>query len=153
MGRDFDRKALFVLLTLVLLLGVVACVRRDGRNSDCKWPAETVHHAPTPRHLSADAEFAENLAIRYADPHFGRNNPSENYGPERDRCMESLFENVAEEHGVPVEQVFNSLGRIRVYIDLAEILSFATLYFFIVIVVAKMSWRRYSLKNMAGLPE
>lgn len=58
--------------------------------------------------------------------------------------MEALFKNVAEEHGVGVEQVSNSLGRNRVYIDLGEILSFATLYFFVVIVAARMSWRRYS---------
>jgi hypothetical protein len=133
-----------VVLTLVLLLGAAGCFRRDGRNSDCKWPVEAVHHTPTPRHLSADAEFAEDLAIRYADSHFGRYNPSENYGDERDRCMEALFKKVAQEHGVPVEQVSDSLGRNRVYIDLAEILPFSALYFFVAVVVARMSWRRYS---------
>ena len=144
MARDFGWKALFVLLTLVLLLCAAACVRRDGRNSDCKWPVENTRHAPTPRHLSADAEFAEDLAIRYADSHFGRYNPSDNYGDERDRCMEALFKKAAEEHGVHVGQVSDSLGRNRVYIDLAEILSFTMLYFLAAIVVARMSWRRYS---------
>jgi hypothetical protein len=144
MARDFGRKALFVLLTLVLLLCAAACLRRDGCNSDCKWPAENTRDAPTSRHLSADAEFAEDLAIRYADSHFGRYNPSDNYGDERDRCMEALFKKAAEEHGVHVDQVSDSLGRNRVYIDLAEILSFVTLYFFAALLVARMSGRRYS---------
>jgi hypothetical protein len=77
------------------------------------------------RHLSADAEFAEDLAIRYADTHFGRRNPSEEYGAERDRCMAKLFGEIAKEHSVPVEQVSSSLGRNRAYIDVAEILPFA----------------------------
>ena len=51
---------------LLVFLGAVGCVRRDGRNSDCKWPTEIVSHAPDARHLSADAVFAEDLAIRYA---------------------------------------------------------------------------------------
>lgn len=152
MARDSERKALFMLLTLVLLLGAGACVRRDGRNSDCKWPTESARHAPTPCHLSADAEFAEELAIRYADFHFGRYNPTENYGAERDRCMEVLFKNVAGEHGVPVEQVSNSLGRNRVYIDLSEILSFMTLYLFVAIVVARVSWSRYSPEEHGWTP-
>jgi hypothetical protein len=154
MAPCFVRKVPFVALTLVLLLGTAGCVKRDGRNSDCKWPAETVHHSPNARHLSADAEFAEDLAIRYADSHFGRRspNPSEQYGAERDRCMEALFERVAEEHAVPVEQVSDSLGRNRVSIDLAEILSFATLYVFVAVVVARMSWRRYSPEDHGWTP-
>jgi hypothetical protein len=46
---------------------MVGCVRRDGRNSDCKWPCEIPVHSADARHLSADAEFGEDLAIRYAD--------------------------------------------------------------------------------------
>ena len=42
-------------------------MRSDGRSSDCRWPAGTPGNAVTARHLSADAEFAEDLAIRYAD--------------------------------------------------------------------------------------
>jgi len=152
MARDIGRRALLVLLTLVLLLCAAACVRRDGRNSDCKWPAENIRHAPTSRHLSADAEFAEDLAIRYADSHFGRYNPSDNYGDERDRCMQALFKKAAEEHGVPVDHVSDSLGQNRVYVDLTEILSFTTLYFLAAVVVARMSWRRYSPEGNGWIP-
>lgn len=117
-------------------------------------PPETVPHAANARHLSADAEFAEDLTIRYADSHFGRRspNPSEKYGAERDRCMGALFEKVAEEHRAPVEQVSSSLGRNRGYIDLTEILSFVTLYFFVATVIARMSWRRYSREEHGWTP-
>jgi len=130
---------------LVFALAAGGCVRRDGRNSDCRWPGETSNQPASARHLSADAEFAEDLAIRYADIHFGRHspNPSEDYGPERDRCMERLFEAIGTEHDVPVEQVSGSLGRNRAYLDMAEVLPFALLYGLAAMMVARMIWRRY----------
>src|SRR5438309_10878216 len=76
--------------TLLVFLAAVGCVRRDGRNSDCKWPTEIVRHAPDARHLSVDAEFAEELAIRYADTHHGLHTPyyvsGEAYAGARERC-------------------------------------------------------------------
>jgi len=130
---------------MVFVLGAGGCVRRGGRNSDCRWPGETSNQAVSARHLSEDAEFAEELAIRYADVHFGRRTPnaSENYPAERDRCMERLFEEIAKEHGVPVEQVSGSLGRDRAYIDLAEVLPFVLLYIVAALVAARMIWRHY----------
>lgn len=136
-------KSVAIAMVLVLCLG--GCVRRDGRNSDCRWPGETSNHPVSTRHLSEDAEFAEDLAIRYADTHFGLHSPtpSENYEAERDACMERLFEKIGKEHGVPVEQVSDALGRNRAYIDLAELLPFALLYTLAAIVVARITWRRY----------
>src|SRR5215471_11549343 len=58
-----------LVIVMVFILGAGGCVRRDGRNSDCRWPGETSNHPDSARHLSADAEFAEDLAIRYADAH------------------------------------------------------------------------------------
>jgi hypothetical protein len=58
------------------VLGASGCLRRDGRNSDCRWPGESSNHPVSARHLSTDAEFAEDLAIRYADVHFGLRTPS-----------------------------------------------------------------------------
>ena len=138
-------KSLAIVIAMVFLLCVGGCVRRDGRNSDCRWPGETSNHPVSARHLSADAEFAEDLAIRYADTHFGRHSPtpSENYEAEREACMERLFEKIGKEHGVPVGQVSDSLGRNRAYIDLAELLPFALLYSLAAIVGARIIWRRY----------
>ena len=134
-----------LVIVIGFVLGAGGCVRRDGRNSDCRWPGETSNHPASARHLSADAEFAEDLAIRYADSHFGPRspNPSETYEAERDQCIERLFEAIGKEHGVPTGQVSGSLGRNRVYIDVAEILPFALLYSLAAIMVARMIWRRY----------
>ncbi len=134
-----------VIVTL-FILGAGGCVRRDGRSSDCRWPGETPKHPISARHLSADAEFAEDLAIRYADAHFGLRspNPSENYGAERDGCMERLFEEIGKEHRIPPQVVSGSLGRNLAYIEIAEVLPFALLYGFTVIVAARMILRRYA---------
>jgi hypothetical protein len=131
---------------MVVVLGAGGCVRRDGRNSDCRWPGEGSDHPVSARHLSADAEFAEELAIRYADVHFGRRTPnaSENYPAERDQCMARLFAEIGKEHGVPVEQVAAALGQNRGYIDLAEILPFELLYVLAAILSARMIWCRYA---------
>ncbi len=128
-----------------IMLCLAGCVRSNGRNSDCRWPGESSTHRASARHLSADGEFAEDLAIRYADAHFGPRspNPSENYPTERDACRERLFEEIAKEHGVPVGQVSNALGRNRAYIDLAELLPFALLLGLAAIVGARIVWRRY----------
>lgn len=138
-------KSLAIVIAIVFVLCVGGCVRRDGLNSDCRWPGETSNHPVDTRHLSADAEFAEDLAIRYADTHFGRHSPtpSENYGAERDGCRERLFETIGKQHGVPVGQISQSLGRNRAYTDLAELLPFALLYGLASIVAVRMIWRRY----------
>ncbi len=136
-------KSVATLIAMVFVL--CGCVRSDGRNSDCRWPEEAANHSASGRHLSADAEFAEDLAIRYADAHFGRHSatPSENYEAERDACRDRLFAEVGKEHGVPVQQVSDSLGRNRAYIDVAELLPFALLYGLVAIVAARKIWRRY----------
>jgi len=135
-----------LVIVMLSILGTGGCVRRDGSNSDCKWPGETPNYPVSARHLSADAEFAEDLAIRYADAHFGLRspNPSEQYGAERDRCKERLFDEIGKEHGVPVDQVSGSLGQNRAYIDIAEVLPFALLYSLAAIVAARNILCRYA---------
>jgi hypothetical protein len=133
----------------MVVLCAAGCVRRDGRNSDCRWPGETLEHSASPWHLSQDAEFAEDLAIRYADVHQGLRTPyylsAEDYSAARDRCVATLFEQVAREHDVPVERVYGSLWHNRPYFDLTEVLSFALLYCFLAAAGARRIWHRYPL--------
>ncbi len=140
----------------MLLLCAAGCVRRDGRNSDCRWPAETSRPRAGARHLSADAEFAEDLAIRYADTHHGLRTPyyvsGEAYDAARDRCMAALFEQIATEHGVPTANVAGSLGRNRAGIDVAVNFPFVLLYGFVAAAVARMMWRRYPPAEHGWIP-
>ena len=139
-----------------LLVCSAGCVRRAGRNSECRWPAETIERPADARHLSADSEFAEDLAIRYADTHHGLRTPhfvsGEAYDAARDRCLETLFEEIAKTHGVATGAVSNSLGRHRAGIDLAMILPITLLYCFGAAKMARTLWRRYPPAENGWIP-
>ena len=139
-GGAFQAGLRLVAAFVLVLFCAAGCVRREGRNSDCRWPGETGEHPASAWHLSRDAEFAEDLAIRYADVHY-RLTPY--WDAVRVRCMGTLFQQVAKEHGVPAERVYSSLGRNRGYIDLAENLPFVLLYCVVAVAAARMIWRRY----------
>lgn len=83
-------------------------------------------------HLSDDAEFAEDLAIRYADTNTGPGSRHFEgmaaYQRTRDGCMTSLFLSVAMSHAVTEQAVRRSLGRRRMSFDLATMLSFALVF-------------------------
>jgi hypothetical protein len=156
MACDLIRNRRHLISTVVLLLCAADCVRRDGRNSDCRWPAENANRPADAKHLSADAEFAEDLAIRYADTHHGLRTlhyvSGEAYDAARDRCMAALFEQIAKEHGVSSANVSGSLGRNRAEIDIAVNLPFALLYGFIAAAAARMMWRRYPPAEHGWIP-
>jgi hypothetical protein len=106
--------------------------------------------------LSADAEFAEDLAIRYADAHHGLRTPyyvsGEAYAAARDQCLASLYEQIAKEHAVTPADLADALGRNRVPIDLAMNLPFALLYAFAAWVASKWIWRRYPRVEHGWVP-
>jgi hypothetical protein len=139
------RRALLLVVLAVML--IPGCVRRSGQNSDCKWPGESPRQHTTPSHLSADAEFAEDLAIRYADVHHGLRTQyyvsGEEYDAAREKCMASLFEQIAKEHGVPAGQVAAALGHNRGPIDAAENLPVGLLYLAASLLLGRWLWRRY----------
>ena len=136
-----------LIAALMLFLSTTGCMRRDGRNSDCRWPSETTTHSATGRHLSEDAEFAEDLAIRYADVHHGLRTPyyvsGEAYDGARNRCMAVLFQQIAQEHGVPIDRVHSSLGQNRTDVDIVENLPFALLYFLAAAAAARLILKHY----------
>jgi hypothetical protein len=113
-------------------MSMPGCARREGRNPDCRWPGEPdAGHAVTAYHLSRDAEFAEELAIRYADTHHGLRSGHfalEIYVQSRNRCLGTMFSEIGKTHGVPPAKVFEALGRNRKEIDLAVNLPFFLLY-------------------------
>ena len=124
--------------------------------SACEWPSETSRSFDTrnpaaQRHLSDDAEFAEDFAIRYADAHHrpgtGVYTMAE-YEQFRNQCMSALFETIAKKHGVTEETVREALNKHRhTSLDLAVILSFAALYSFVARAMARGIWRSFRPKG------
>ncbi len=138
----------------LLIAALTACTQHTHPNSNCEWPKETATTALNPsrpsqqRHLSDDAEFAEDLAIRYADaragPHSGHFEGMAEYGQARDKCMTVLLNVIGSSHSVTEEQVRRSLGHRRASLDLAVILSFVLLFGLAAHLATKRIVRRYS---------
>jgi len=126
----------------VLILLSAACIRRDGRNSDCRWPGSDPG-AP----LAAEAEFAEDLAIRYADVHHGLRSrgfaSTDVYRAERSRCMVQLFGRIAEDRHITVDDVRHALKHGRPWVETALVLPAAIAYMAACLVLFRMLWLRY----------
>src|SRR5579864_3746065 len=95
---------------LVISILLSGCVRREGRNSDCKWPEEPgakaldAQNTADRRHLRADVELAEELAVRYMDAH-RRPQPGSSRAPQPmmgswSTCFTSLVNQIGESHRV-----------------------------------------------------
>jgi hypothetical protein len=102
-------------------------------NSDCQWPQNIPEHGS----LRQQAEFAEDLAIRYADAR------RTSWLANRNQCMAKLFPIVGESHGVTVRQVWESVQHHPPAIDVAEMLSFAPIYACAAWLIAAFLSRRY----------
>jgi hypothetical protein len=118
-------------LNILLLFVLASGCSRSRPNADCYWPLDD----PS-RSLYFDAEFAEDLAIRYADaqrgPRSGHFEGFGDYGRTRDQCMARLFAEVARVHGVSQGQVRQALDNRPIAIDLIIALPYLLLYTFAV---------------------
>lgn len=151
-NRCLMKAQVLTLSTAVLLVVCAGCVRRDGRNTDCVWPGEagaTVldpSRPATSRHLSADLEFAEELADRYTNVHYG---PHSGYsgppvaGKMRATCFVKLADEIGKQHGVSRELLVAAFGKNRGWIDAAEIVPFVLLLVAVAALVARKLWARY----------
>jgi hypothetical protein len=132
--------------SLFLLICCVACADRARVNTNCIWIARP--HAS----LDADALFAEDLAIRYADAHRGHRSGHykglAEYERAREQCMAALFDAVARGHGVSTDDVRGALTHRRTAVDAAVIGSFFVLYGIVAAVMAGWIFRSFSLTHM-----
>src|SRR5262249_22032053 len=135
-----------LVLAMLMLLTASACVRRDGRNSECVWPGETGAGTLSPDqpgygwHLSADADFAEELADRY---YSRRRWMGEPFAQDRNQCLALMFEEIGKTHNVTPAEVSRHFGRNRTLIDLAVNFPFFLLYGFAASIMAWRIWKRY----------
>lgn len=114
----------WLLLVVVMAVGVgvtraicPGCVDRHRGNRTCEWTADTafqidVRNPAHREHLVADAQLAEELAIRYADTEYARRfggAPAHggllDGGRVRKDCMNRLVAAIEQSHAVTAEQV------------------------------------------------
>ena len=135
------------LLLLVVLATLTGCTRPGDHpiSSNCTWSEADsrsldLTNDSDRRHLRFDAVTAEDMAIRWADKHFG-------HRPEYDErcavCMETLFQGLAEQHGVSVSVVRQYSRERDVVVDAAVILSFSVLFVDVAYVAAGRIRRRF----------
>ena len=135
------------LLILVALVGGAwgtyvscpGCIDRNRVNQTCEWTSDTVfpidpQNAAHQKHLVADAQLAEELAIRHADAEFGRRFGIEHHGGLiddgrfREECLSRLFQSIENNHHVTPEQVRVARGVRNRTFDLAVVLLFLPFY-------------------------
>ena len=137
-------KWLFLLITTITLAG---CARPSDHpiSSNCMWSEDNgrsldLTKISDRRHLQSDAVTAEDMAIRWADQHFG-------HRPEWDQrcaeCVETLFQGVAEHHGVDIALVREYSRDRDVLVDAPVLVSFGIVYIFAVYLLMGRIIRRF----------
>ena len=137
-----------LLLILAAVAGVVfaehcpGCIERSRINQSCDWTGDAAFpidsNNPAHRlHLVADAQLAEDLAIRRADAEFGRLSGYETPQPHgglidggrvRNDCMGALVAAIETKHAVTAEQIAAARGQHSRLFDAAAALSFVPLF-------------------------
>jgi hypothetical protein len=121
-----------LLLLVVIIPAFTGCARPGDHpiSPNCEWiesDGRTLNLVTSAdrRHLRFDAVTAEDMAIRWADQHFG-------HRPEYDQrcreCMEKLFAGLGKNHGVDTATVRRYSRERNMVVDAPVILGFALLY-------------------------
>jgi hypothetical protein len=138
-----DSRIAAVLLAAVSL---TACVRRGGRNADCRW-IEQSSQSRSAAHLRADTEFAEELAIEHMDAYFGprptKTQPAQNANEVLNTCLSSLVIQIAKSHNTSPYEVAKYFGRRSLAVDAAMYIPFLVLYILLAAMFAGFLLRRY----------
>jgi hypothetical protein len=147
----------FPTMALLACFALAGCVRREGRNSDCIWPVEPHAQKLTPgqrgydKHLTGDAEFAEELAIEYMDgQHWRRSGvfpPQASAGDAWKGCLGVLFTEMAKSHGIPTKEAIKFFGHRSMATDVAVNLCYLLLYGFLAALVAGRLRSRYPIED------
>jgi hypothetical protein len=113
------------------------CIDRSRVTRTCEWIGDASfaldpNNPSQHRHLVADAQLAEELAIRYADAEFNRLYGYEAHGgiegSARNRCMARLVTTIEANHSVTAAQITAARGERNPMFDAVAALSFVPLY-------------------------
>ncbi len=143
-----SKQAMKRLLLLTITITFTACARPGDYpiSSNCAWIEDdhrtlNLETIADRRHLRHDAETAEDVAIRWADRHFGLT-PA--YEPRRDQCMAALFDGVARQHGVDVALVRQYSSQRDIVVDSAVFLTFSILFSFAAYIFAGRILKKFT---------
>jgi hypothetical protein len=131
------------------------CIDRNRVNRTCEWTGDTAFPIDTrdaahQKHLVADAQLAEELAIRHADAEFGRRFGVEHHGGLldsgrfRNECLSRMFSAIENNHAVTSEQIRGARGQRDHTFDLAASLLFLPLYSLAATISGHWLCRRYA---------
>lgn len=129
------------------------CIDRSRVNKTCAWTGDSSFRVDSRDsahqwHLVADAQLAEELAIRYADAEFGRLHGYEAHGglegSVRQTCMAQLVATIERSHGVSADQIEAARGRRDWRFDAAVALLFVPLYAAGALLACRHLTRRFS---------
>ncbi len=113
------------------------CVVVARVNTDCAWTADRqgpldMRSQADAAHLAADAQLAEELAVRYADAAFARLYGYDGHGGieghARKQCMARLVSVIATDHAVTEEDIAAARARRNQLFDIVAATSFVPLY-------------------------
>jgi hypothetical protein len=135
--------------------GCPGCIERGRVNSTCEWIGDTTfvldaQNRGHQHHLIADAQLAEELAIRYADAEHERlfgtygHGGLIDHGRVRNECMARLVARIESGHAVTSDQIGVARGRRNWLFDLAVGLLFLLFYGFGATTVCLALRRRFS---------
>jgi hypothetical protein len=136
-------------------VGCPGCIERDRVNSTCEWTGDTTfpldaQNRAHQQHLIADAQLAEDLAVRFADAEHKRLSSYPGHGGLIDNgrvvkeCMARLFATIENDHFVTSEQIQVARGQRNRAFDVAVGLWFLPLYSFGATTACRRDWHRFS---------
>ena len=135
------------LLLLIATITLIGCTRPGDHpvSSNCVWSEPdrqslNLTKLSDRRHLRVDAITAEDIAIRWADIHFSHR---PEWDQKQNECMQTLFQGVANHHGVDIA-IVHQLSRDRdLIVDAPVIFGFGILYIFASYIFAGRLRRRF----------
>jgi hypothetical protein len=132
---------------LLVVICASGCIDRARTNVRCEWTGDSVFALdpanPIDRkHLIADAQLAEELAVRHADSRM-RHRPIEN-GRLLHECMANLVAVIERTHGVTAAQIDDARAQRDSRFDVSIMLSFGAIYVAGAAVVGRWLRRRFT---------
>jgi hypothetical protein len=136
------------------------CIDRERVNETCEWVGDTPfsfdrQNAFHRQHLVADAQLAEELAIRHADAEAGRRTGIDHHGGLLDQghfrnaCLSRMFSEIEVSHTVAPDEVRVARGQRNLIFDVAVALLFLPLYMVAVLLAARRLSRRFASDGWA----